>query len=459
MGQDHLRTYLSTLAVFAVTLVVSWIYWYGVPLDGRFIGGAAVFVLLITAGRFISGESGERSGTGPQDVVLVCALSLMGPTWTAAAALPAAFFTARRDGWRAACEASSCVVAAHLAGMSFVPFHRPLLYARPEPTPEIFYGTFLAGAVLIASRDAAGVLFLKLREGRPILESWRESVQPYLGAHATGALASALAMSVFAAYEPAAAGVALAGAVASRTIASRSRARIERLRALQGRVKTLEETLSGARLWFAATMILELGRRDHYSHRHAAATAIYAGDLAREMGLEGSRAARVRLAALLHDIGMSSFPEELLLQPTHFEPAPQGALAEHPARGAQILSPVAGLEEMTGWVLWHHERPDGQGYPNGLRGRWIPVEAKIISVAQAYAALVLDNPCRNGVPPEEARAYLVAGAGREFDAGVVRAFLRILDTEAEDYKDASGARFTFPEPPETSRLRGLGHGA
>ncbi|MCL6437658.1 MAG: HD domain-containing protein [Rubrobacteraceae bacterium] len=453
MGQDHLRTCLSTLTAFAVTLVASWVYWYGVPSGGRFFGGAILFAGLAAVLRFLPGETGARTGIGPQDVVLVCALALLGPIWTSAAALPAAFFTASRDGWRASCEAASTVIAACLAGMAFIPFYEPLLLGTPRPAPAIFYGTFLAGVVLIASRDAAGLLLLRVREGHPVVASWRESVQPYLPAHAAAVLTASLAMVAFAAYEPAAAGVALVGAALSRILASRARSQTERLRALQGRVRTLEETLSKANLWFAATMILELGRRDGYAHRHAAATAVYARDLALELGLNEARAAQVRLAALLHDIGMSGFESELLLDAPRFEPTPRGELAEHTSRGAELLSPVPGFEEMASWVLWHHERPDGRGYPDGLRGPWIPLEAKIIAAAQAYAALVLQNPHRKGLPPEEARSRLVAGAGEEFDASVVRALLRILDTEPEGYGDASAPRFAFPEPPRPGSLR------
>lgn len=113
-------------------------------------------------------------------------------------------------------------------------------------------------------------------------------------------------------------------------------------------------------------------------------------------------------------------------------------------RGGEALSAVPEYEEMASWVRWHHERPDGRGYPDKLRGPWIPVEAKILAVAQGYAAMVLDQPRRPGMDPAGARAELIGGMDVQFDGLVVRSFLRILDTESEGYRMADDLRFAFP---------------
>lgn len=99
---------------------------------------------------------------------------------------------------------------------------------------------------------------------------------------------------------------------------------------------------------------------------------------------------------------------------------------------------------MARWVRWHHEWPDGRGYPDRLRGAWIPTEAKILSAAQAYAAMVLDQPRRPGLEPIKAREELTGGIETQFDGVTVRAFLRILDTESEGYRMADDHRFLFP---------------
>ncbi|HEV2093883.1 MAG TPA: HD domain-containing phosphohydrolase, partial [Rubrobacter sp.] len=148
----------------------------------------------------------------------------------------------------------------------------------------------------------------------------------------------------------------------------------------------------------------------------------------------------------LHNVGLLGLPEELLLATAKPNSIAQSRLAEHPARGEEALAAVPEFGEMASWVRWHHERPDGRGYPDKLRGPWIPQEAKILAVAQAYAGMVLDGPSRPGVSPGEARERLGAGADTEFDGVVVRAFLRILDTESEGYRMADDHRFVFPDP-------------
>jgi HD-GYP domain-containing protein (c-di-GMP phosphodiesterase class II) len=157
------------------------------------------------------------------------------------------------------------------------------------------------------------------------------------------------------------------------------------------------------------------------------------------------------MAGLLHNVGLFGLPEDLLLVTGRPNSIAQSRLAEHPARGEEALAAIPEFGEMASWVRWHHERPDGRGYPDKLRGPWIPVEAKMLAVAQAYAALVLDDPSRPGVGPAKAREKLGAGVDTEFDGVVVRAFLRILDTESEGYRMADDRRFIFPVPRE--RLR------
>jgi HD-GYP domain-containing protein (c-di-GMP phosphodiesterase class II) len=210
----------------------------------------------------------------------------------------------------------------------------------------------------------------------------------------------------------------------------------------------LEEALATSNTTFGAMIIQDLGRRDGYTHRHAAATATYAADLAREMGLDHTHAERLRMAGLLHNVGLLGLPEDLLVATGRLNSIAWSRLEEHPTRGAEALAAVSEFEEMAQWVRWHHERPDGRGYPDKLRGPWIPSEAKVLAVAQAYAAMVLDQPRRPGMRPVEAREKLGAGIDTEFDGLVVRAFLRVLDTESEGYRMADDHRFVFPASPD-----------
>ena len=181
------------------------------------------------------------------------------------------------------------------------------------------------------------------------------------------------------------------------------------------------------------------------------ATPVYAVDLAREMKLEEAHVERVRLAGLLHNIGLFGLPEELLVSTGKVNSLAWNQITDHPVRGEQVLAAVPEYREMASWVRWHHERPDGRGYPDKLRGPWIPLEAKILCISQAYAAMVLDQPRRPGLGHARAREELGANADEQFDGLLVRAFLRILDSETEGYRMADDHRFAFPASGEPGR--------
>jgi HD-GYP domain-containing protein (c-di-GMP phosphodiesterase class II) len=133
----------------------------------------------------------------------------------------------------------------------------------------------------------------------------------------------------------------------------------------------------------------------------------------------------VRVAGVLHDIGKLGISDAVLLKPHRLESHEWQEIQRHPEIGARILE-HANLRDVAGWVLAHHERIDGMGYPRALAGAAIPLEGRILAVADAYEAMTADRPYRAALSPEEARAELQRGAGTQFDARVVEAFLRIL---------------------------------
>jgi HD-GYP domain-containing protein (c-di-GMP phosphodiesterase class II) len=296
-------------------------------------------------------------------------------------------------------------------------------------------------------------VLLKIKYDQSISETFKEDVEPYLLSDALNVLTAGLGVLALLEYGPVAALVVVAGSVGSQVLVYRSHEQVKQNEELRTRVESLEEALATSNTTFGTMIIRDLGRRDGYTHRHAAATAVYAADLAHEMKLSDAHAERLRMAGLLHNIGLFGLPAELLLATGKLNSIAQHQLAEHPARGEKALAAIPEFEEMAGWVRWHHERPDGRGYPDKLRGSWIPLEAKILAVAQAYAAMVLDQPRRPGLRSAEAREKLSAGIDTEFDGVVVRAFLRILDTESEGYRMADDHRFVFPAPEERGRAR------
>jgi diguanylate cyclase (GGDEF)-like protein/putative nucleotidyltransferase with HDIG domain len=196
-------------------------------------------------------------------------------------------------------------------------------------------------------------------------------------------------------------------------------------------LEAVREADGSAREQLAAAMLLAetLDLRDVGTARHSETVGRYAEQLARSLGWAPARVARVRAAGILHDIGKLGISDAILHKPGKLDAAEWAEMERHPELGARILE-HANLRDIAGWVLAHHERIDGAGYPRGIAGDEIPVEARILAVADAYEAMTADRPYRRALPPAVARGELEAGAGTQFDADVVRAFLASLDGAA-----------------------------
>ena len=144
-----------------------------------------------------------------------------------------------------------------------------------------------------------------------------------------------------------------------------------------------------------------------------------------EMGLPEEEIDRIRIAALLHDLGKIAIPEEILDKPSTLTDAEWQAIGEHPRIGQVILEQASSLREAIPVVLHHHERYNGGGYPHGLRGSEIPLGARIVAVADAYHAMVHDRPYQGALTHEEALAELRRHGGTQFDPEVVEVFCAI----------------------------------
>ena len=153
--------------------------------------------------------------------------------------------------------------------------------------------------------------------------------------------------------------------------------------------------------------------------------------IAAELGLPPERVKRVEVAGVLHDIGKVGLPDAILQKPGPLGKSELAEIRTHPEIGAQILN-SRGLEDLREWVLAHHERPDGKGYPCGLTDAEIPLEAKILAVADAYEAMTADRVYRAGIEERAARAELLRCAGDQFDSRVVAAFLTALSSAGRE---------------------------
>jgi hypothetical protein len=203
---------------------------------------------------------------------------------------------------------------------------------------------------------------------------------------------------------------------------------IERFRVGDGPLDTLGD--SSRELQLKAVMLLAetLDLRDAGTAEHSRTVGIYARNTAIALGLSRERVELIHAAGVLHDLGKLGIPDAILHKPTALTDAEWQEIRRHPEIGARILE-HAGLRHIAEWVRGHHERIDGKGYPRGCNAEAIPLEARILAVADAYEAMIADRPYRSGTDAAAARAELERCAGTQFDATVVAAFLSTLGPE------------------------------
>jgi diguanylate cyclase (GGDEF)-like protein/putative nucleotidyltransferase with HDIG domain len=185
---------------------------------------------------------------------------------------------------------------------------------------------------------------------------------------------------------------------------------------------------SQAQLATVLSLAEALDQRDTYTARHSQTVGMLCEAMARELGLDEARVQRVHLAGILHDIGKIGVPDSILGKPGRLTAEEMDQMKRHPELGARILASDE-LEDVRGWVLAHHERPDGKGYPKGLIADEIPIEAAIVAVGDAYEAMTSDRVYRPSIGEKAAQAELRKHSGTQFDARVVDALLRALKRE------------------------------
>ena len=222
-----------------------------------------------------------------------------------------------------------------------------------------------------------------------------------------------------------------------------------------GALQTANERLKQANLSFATALVATLDARDRYTAGHSAAVAIYARDVAQRMGLSEQEQELVHLCGLVHDVGKIGLSAGLLEKPGALALEERRQMEQHPAIGERILRNVADYSEIAAIVRHHHERVDGNGYPDRLEADDIPLLSRIIAVADAYNAMTSDRPYRDAMPSRVARLRLAQAVESQFDTAVVAAFEAILTSASEDYRMASGPEFvlTSHDPVEKPTMQ------
>jgi HD-GYP domain-containing protein (c-di-GMP phosphodiesterase class II) len=173
-----------------------------------------------------------------------------------------------------------------------------------------------------------------------------------------------------------------------------------------------------------ASISRALEQRDH-TYGHGARVAALAEPVAVRLGWERERIRSLRYAAPLHDVGKVKVRPQVLGKPGPLTLEEQDEIRRHPRAGAQLVLPLRSFWHALPYVLFHHERWDGGGYPAGLKGRAIPMEARILAVADAFDAMISPRPYRCALSHEHALAEVERGAGTQFDPQVAAIFIDI----------------------------------
>jgi diguanylate cyclase (GGDEF)-like protein/putative nucleotidyltransferase with HDIG domain len=193
-----------------------------------------------------------------------------------------------------------------------------------------------------------------------------------------------------------------------------------------GEINTLNEELL-----LALANLIDL--RDPYVYGHSQRVATYANLIAKELGLPAERVELIRKAGLLHDIGKFGVPESILYKPGKLTAEEYFVLKQHPAIGAEMVERIHSLQPLVPMIHYHHERYAGTGgFPSGLQGEDIPLEARIICLADAVEAMASDRPYRRALDNQEIFEEIRKNAGTQFDPKVVDAFFNVINRHGEN---------------------------
>jgi HD-GYP domain-containing protein (c-di-GMP phosphodiesterase class II) len=209
-------------------------------------------------------------------------------------------------------------------------------------------------------------------------------------------------------------------------------------RPLELRVKELEQEVRSLRVALVCSFNQLLDLRDLNTGVHSTRLAEWGMRVGRDLGVEERRMPDIEMGALLHDIGKVGIPDQILNKPGRLSDEEFQLIKRHPEFGWSVIRKLPGLEIASLYVLHHHENFDGTGYPAGLSGADIPIGARIVSVIDAFDAMVSSRPYRQGLPVDEAIRRLHESSGTQFDPAVVQSFVQIAHLEMPSVIEAVG---------------------
>ena len=180
------------------------------------------------------------------------------------------------------------------------------------------------------------------------------------------------------------------------------------------------------------TLLHALDAKDHYTYGHCMRVAHFSLLLGKEINLEGEDLYQLEVAALFHDIGKIGTPDAILRKPSRLEEEEFLIMKEHPSLSGEILSSFTEFKDAAKFARHHHERYDGRGYPDRLKGDEIPLFSRVILIADTFDAMTSTRPYRKGLPYEVAFNELVEFSGSQFDPSLVKHFINALKKEDQE---------------------------
>ncbi len=184
-------------------------------------------------------------------------------------------------------------------------------------------------------------------------------------------------------------------------------------------------------LHVVSSLASAIDAKDTYTNGHSSRVAEYSREIARRFGYEGKHLEDIYMMGLLHDVGKIGIPDAVINKPAKLTDEEYDIIKNHPVLGARILGNIKEMPALQRGARWHHERYDGKGYPDGLSGKDIPEEARIIAVADAYDAMTSHRSYRQPLPQGVVREEIEKGMGTQFDPEFARIMLGMIDEDTE----------------------------
>jgi putative nucleotidyltransferase with HDIG domain len=349
--------------------------------------------------------------------VLAATIMLLGaPTAGVVAGLstiPAAFMVKEKAVVRGFFNSGQLALTYLCSGLIYAMAGGPELFGHPLSATSIPHAIVPLALLAIASFAVNTTLVgigVTIKEGIPFTEVWKSSFAWTIPTQAALTIL-ALALAQIVASEGT---VGLALFVVPLLIAQQFYERYVRLRtAYRDTVKSLVAVIEA---------------KDAYTRGHSERVAAYAVAIARQLGLDDQRVERIELAALLHDLGKVAVSRDILSKKSRLDDDEFRLIQAHPEVGARIIESVPFLSDLVPYIASHHERMDGSGYGEQLTGEQIPVEARLLSVADAFDAMTSSRPYRAALTHEATIAELRRCAGQQFDPVIVEVFIEALSS-------------------------------